>query len=149
GPLAGPLEEWTIREGRVKTRGARIRTIRIDEADVALGSGSLSKISFQGSARSGQDVVQAEGFFRWTGKPEVEATINASAADAAPYLSLIQAPPSLKCKDLHAAGKLLVQDGTVSFEGGVTAGAGEVERIAWKGATINGSFGADRIDAKE
>jgi len=53
--LAGPKEAWSVHEGRVKTQNAKLRSIAIDEADVALGAGSLAQISFKGSAKSGDD----------------------------------------------------------------------------------------------
>jgi hypothetical protein len=151
GPLAGPLEEWTLREGRVKTRGARFRSIRIDQADVALGSGSLSKISFKGSALSGEDAVLAEGVFRWAGrKPDVEATVNVTAADAGPYLALLSKPPPLKCKQPRAEGRLVLRDGAVSYDGMVSTGAGDYGDFAWKSVEFKGSLRAeDQIEARE
>src|SRR4029453_7243412 len=90
GPMAGPKEAWSVREGRVKTTGAKIRGVAIDEAEVVLGAGSLAQISFKANARSGEDKTRAEGGFRWPGKdPEIEATVDAAAGGAAPYLALL------------------------------------------------------------
>lgn len=150
GPMIGPKEAWSLREGRVKTRGAKIRTFTIDDADVMLGGGSLSQISFKGAARSGQDQVRAEGLFRWPGKdPEIEATVDASAADAAPVLKLLKEPPALVCRDLRAGGKFLLREAAVSFDGDVTAGEGEFRKIKWTGLSFKGSLRADRIEARE
>lgn len=150
GPMVGPKEEWTVREGRVRTTGARYKSIVLEEADVTLGSGSLSQISFKGHARSGDDRVLAEGLFRWTDKPGVDASIDAAIADIAPYLRLLkQSPPPLRCARLRAEGKVLLRDGIASYDGQVTSGPGSLENLAWKEAVFKGSLSEDRIEARE
>lgn len=149
GPLAGPKENWTVRGASLTVKGARLRQFAIDEAEVALGTGTLSKIDFKGRARSGKDVVSADGVFRWTGKPEVEATVDVTAAAAAPYLTLLAKPPPLKCADLHAAGTLIIREGAASYDGLITTGAGTFERQTWTGASFQGLIREDRLEARE
>jgi len=150
GPLAGPKEAWSVREGRVKTKNAKIRSIAIDELDVALGAGSLAQITFKGSAKSGEDQVTADGVFRWPGKdPEVEAKVEAVARDAAPYLALIPDPPKLKCREIRVEGQVLLKEGAVSYDGRFSAGEGEFDRIGWKRVAFAGALNKDRIQARE
>ena len=159
GPLAGPKEAWSVREGRVKTRNATIRKIPIDEAEVTLGSGSLARVSFKGIARSGKDKVQADGVFRWPGKdPEIDATVDVSAAEATPYLALLPEPPRIKCRDIRAEGKFLLKEGIAAYDGKVTTeegeferplGPGKTERIPWKSLAFTGLLRTDQIDARE
>jgi hypothetical protein len=150
GPLAGPKEAWSVREGRIKTGKAKIRTIPIDEADVAFGVGSLAQISFKGSVRSGEDKVGGEGIFRWSGKdPEIEANVDATAADAAPYLALLAEPPRLKCRRIQAGGKFLLKERAASYDGRISTGDGEIGQIGWKSLVFAGSLGPDRVEARE
>ncbi|HLY73882.1 MAG TPA: hypothetical protein VKU80_07150, partial [Planctomycetota bacterium] len=67
GPIAGPPEAWVLREGAIRTRGARFRSLIIDELDIRLARGSLAEIPFRGTGRSGEDHVESEGTFRWKG----------------------------------------------------------------------------------
>lgn len=149
GALEVPYKEWTVREGTVKTRGARFRNFRIDEADISVGSGSLAEIEFRGSARSGEDRVEAEGRFRWNGQADVEATIRATAADAAPYLELLPETLRLRCKRPHAEGAVVYRDGLFSFDGSIVTGPGALEERTWEVATFKGSFRKDRMEARE
>ncbi|MCI0589920.1 MAG: hypothetical protein L0323_24170, partial [Planctomycetes bacterium] len=150
GPLSGPKEAWSIREGREKTKNAKVRTIRIDEADVSLGAGSLSEISFKGGARSGEDRVAAEGFFRWPGKdPEVDAKVDLSAADAAPYLALLAEPPRIKCREIRAKGTFRLKEAAASYDGRISTGDGGFERTAWKSLAFDGTLGADKLEARD
>lgn len=150
GPMVGPKEAWSVREGRVKTRGAKVRTFAIDEADVTLGAGSLAQVPFQAAVRGGEDRVKAEGVFRWPGKdPDVEATVDVSAADAAPYLKLLPEPPALVCRELRAAGRFRLRDGAPSFDGDVSAGAGEFQKIKWTGLAFKGTLDPKAVEARE
>lgn len=150
GPMVGAKEDWTIREARVRTSGARYKDYRIDEADVTLGEGTLSQISFKGHARSGADRVQAEGFFKWTDKPDIDAAVEATIADVAPYLPLLKQPaPPLQLTNLRPAGKFLLRDGVPSFDGQVTIGAGAYEDLHWKEAVFKGSLREDKVEARE
>jgi hypothetical protein len=150
GPLAGPKEAWSVREGRVKTKNAKIRSIAIDEVDVALGAGSLAQISFKGSAKSGEDKVTADGVFRWPGKdPEIEAKVEIAASDAAPYLTLIPDPPKIKCREIRAEGQFLLKEGAVSYDGRFSAGEGEFDGIVWKSLAFTGALDQDRVTARE
>lgn len=150
GPLAGPKEAWSVREGRVKTRDATVRSIAIDEAEVDLGAGSLAQISFKGRAKSGEDTVATEGVFRWPGKdPEIEAKVDVAAADVAPYLALLQDPPKIKCRQIRADGKVFLKEGAVSFDGRVAAGEGEFDRVSWKSMAFAGTLDKDRVEARE
>src|SRR6185295_18610566 len=150
GPLAGPKEQWSVREGRVRTKDARFRSIKVDEAEVVLGSGSLAEISFKGKARGGADEVQAEGLFRWPGKqPDIEAAVKVGIADVAPYLTLLKLAPLLKCKDVRAEGKLLIHAADVSYDGAAAIGAGDYAGLKWEKAEFKGSLAADRLEARE
>ncbi len=149
GPMAGPGEAWTLREGRVRTKNARYRHLVIDEADVTLGSGSLAKVSFEARVRGGEDQVHAKGDFGWNGKPEVDARIDVSAADAAPYLALLKEPLPLKARAVHAEGTLKIREGAPSYDGSLSIGAGEYHGNAWEQARFQGSVGPDAIVARE
>jgi autotransporter translocation and assembly factor TamB len=150
GPMVGPAEAWTLREGRVRTKDARFRAIVIDEADVTLGAGSLAKVSLKATARSGRDQVRAEGDFGWDGKqPDVDARIDVSADEAAPYLGLLKEPLPLKAKALRAEGTLRIREGAVSYDGSVSIGAGEYHGHPWEALRFQGSLSPDRIVARE
>lgn len=149
GPIVGAKEEWTVRSARVRTKNARYKEYKIDEADIALGAGSLSKIAFKGRATSGADRVEADGIFRWTDKPDVDATVDASIADVAPYLPLLQQPaPPLRCTNLRAAGKLVIRDGAFSYDGEAATGPGAYETLAWKEAVFEGALREDQVQAR-
>jgi autotransporter translocation and assembly factor TamB len=149
GPMAGPWEDWTLREGRVGTKNARFRALKVDEADVMLGSGSLAKVSFTGTARSGEDKLRAEGSFGWSGKPEVEATIDVSAGALAPYLALVKNPPDIRCANVRAAGTLRIREGAASYDGVVAAGAGDYGRLKWSSLRFAGRLSGSGVDARE
>lgn len=149
GPLAGPKEEWTLREGRVKTIGARIRSLAVDEAEVALGPGSLSKISFKGFARVGVDRVDADGTFRWLEKPEVDASVRAGISDVAPYIALLKEPPPLKGRGIRADGRFRLKDGAASYDGSIESGAGAFDHLGWEAARIEGSVRPNRLEVRK
>ncbi len=150
GPLAGPIEQWTLREGSIKIRSGRFRDRPIDEADILLGRGSLAEISFKGKARSGEDIVEAEGLFRWKGKPEFDGTVRANLADIAPWLSLLPEPPALKALQVRVDGKLGLQEGVVTYDGSVATGPGSFEKaLTWKGISVHGSFSPGHIEVRE
>jgi len=150
GPIAGPVEGWTLREGAVRIRGGTFRSRRVDEADLALGPGSLAEISFIGKARSGEDTVEAEGVFRWRGKPDVDATVRASVADVAPWLALIPEPPAVKALEVRVDGKFGLHDDSVSFDGSAATGPGSVEKqVSWKELALQGSFRPGHAELRE
>jgi hypothetical protein len=149
GPMAGPAEAWTLHEGRVRTKNARFRAIRIDEADVVLDAGSLAEVPFTATLHSGEDQVQAAGRFGWNGKPDVQAKITISAADAAPYLALLKEPMPLRARSIRAEGELRIREEAFSYDGSVSTGAGEYQGHRWETMRFQGSLGADGIVARE
>jgi len=150
GPLAGPVEEWTLREGAVKIRGGRFRDRPIDEVDIVLGRGTLAEISFKGKARSGADTVDAEGLFRWKGKADVDGSIRASIADVAPWLALIPEPPKLKALQVRVDGKVGLHDGAFSFDGSAASGPGSFETsLSWETVAASGSFSSGHLEVRE
>jgi hypothetical protein len=149
GPMSGPAEAWTLREGRARTKGARFRAIVIDEADVSLGAGSLAKVSFQANVRSGEDQIRGEGLFGWNGKPDLEARLTVSAADAAPYLALLKEALPLKAKSIRAEGTLRIREGDASYDGSASMEAGEYHGHRWEKAEFRGSLSPGRVVARE
>jgi hypothetical protein len=149
GPMAGPKEAWTLREGRVRAKNAKIESIVVDDAEVTLGSGSLAKITFKAKARRAKDEVQAEGSLGWNGKPEVEARIVVAADDLAPYLAALKKPLPLRCSDIRADGMLLLRSGALSFDGSSAIGRGDYSGIQWEHATFRGSLSAERVIARQ
>jgi hypothetical protein len=150
GPISGPVEGWRLREGGVRIRGGTFRSRRVDEADLTLGPGSLAEISFLGKARSGEDTVEAEGVFRWKGKPDIDATVRASVADIAPWLALIPEPPAVKALKVRVDGKFGLHDKAVSFDGSVASGPGSVEKqVSWKELALQGSFRPGHAELRE
>ncbi|HVE39589.1 MAG TPA: translocation/assembly module TamB domain-containing protein [Planctomycetota bacterium] len=149
GPMVGPAEAWTLRDGRVRTKNARFRHLVIDEADVTLGAGSLAKVSFEANARGGEDQLRAKGDFGWNGKPEVDAQITVSAADAAPYLALLKESLPLKARSVRTEGTLRIREGAPSYDGSLSIGAGEYHGHSWEEVRFQGSVAPDAIVAKE
>jgi hypothetical protein len=149
GPIAGPAEAWTLREGAIKTRGAKFRALTIDELDLQLSRGTLAGIPFKGAGRSGEDRVEAEGSFRWTAKPDLDATVRAGVSDLARWLTLLPEPLPLKAVQLRVVGKFSLHEGAPSFDGSGSSGAGSYESIAWKSATFSGSFAPGRVEVRE
>ncbi len=149
GPLEGTVESWSLRDGRVKTKGATFRDLKIDEADIALSRGTLSEIAFKGVVRSGADRLEAEGILRPKPKLEIEATVNLTAADIAPYLKFVPDAPAVACEKVHAEGKLVVRDPGFSFDGSVVTGPGAFAKKGWSVVTFKGSLSLERIEARE
>lgn len=149
GPMAGTPEGWSLRDGLVRTRQARYRTIHIDTAELRIPRGSLAETFFTASGRSGGDQLDASGVFRWKGKPEVEATVQASVAEAAPWLTLLPEQIPVNASQVRVEGKVALHEGAVSFDGSGSTGAGTYESIAWKGATFSGSYAPGRGDLRE
>lgn len=150
GPIAGPPEAWTLREGSVRTKGARLRDRPIDEAVVTLGRGTLAEIGFDAKARSGEDRVEAEGRFRWKKQADVDATVRASIADVAPWLTLLPEPPGVKARQVRVDGKVGLHEGAVSFDGSVAAGPGAFEQtVTWDKVELKGSYDAGRVELRE
>jgi hypothetical protein len=149
GPMEGPREKWTVREATIRTRGAKFRSVVIDDAEIKLGQGSLAEISFDGTARSGKDRVQAGGFFRWKGKPDFDATVRAEFDDAAPWLPLLPKLPDLQLAGIKAEGQLSLHDAGVSFDGSGSTGPGSVEGVDWKELTFKGAFTPGRVELRE
>ncbi|MBV8878442.1 MAG: translocation/assembly module TamB domain-containing protein [Planctomycetaceae bacterium] len=150
GPIDGPAEAWTLQDGTVRTRGARFRTIAVDEAELQLGRGSLAEIPFKATARSGEDRVETEGTFRWkSAQPDFDARARVSVADVAPWLRLIPSPLPVKAVQVRVEGTVSLHAGLVAFDGSGSLGAGSYEGIAWKGATFAGSYDHTRIELRE
>ncbi|HEV3027641.1 MAG TPA: hypothetical protein VG457_08725, partial [Planctomycetota bacterium] len=149
GPIAGPPDAWTLREGAIKVRGATFRTVPVDKADIELFRSSLAEVAFRGAVRSGEDHVEAEGRFRWKAKPDLEATVHARAANLAACLTLLPEPLPLKASQVRVDGKLSLHDGAASFDGAGSTGAGSYESITWKGATFSGSFAPARLEVRQ
>ena len=149
GPIAGPAEAWTLRDGTIKTRDAKFRTFIIEEADIHLSRGSLAEIPFKGTVRSGEDRLDAEGTFRWKAKPDWDATVHAGVSEISRWLTLLPQPIPLRAVQVRADGKFSLHEGAVSFDGTGSTGAGSYESVTWKGATVSGSFAAGRIEVRE
>lgn len=149
GPMVGPPEAWTLRDGIARTRAARFRTILIDNVEVRVPQGSMAEARFSGSGRSGPDRVDAEGVFRWKGKPDADATVHAAIEDAGRWLALLPEPIPLKAAGVRADGNLSLHDGTVSFDGTAATGAGSYESIAWTAAAFAGSYAPGRAELRE
>ncbi|HVR85052.1 MAG TPA: hypothetical protein VMU54_12120, partial [Planctomycetota bacterium] len=101
GPIAGPPEAWTLREGAIKIRRATFRTLPIDEADMELSRSTLAEVVFKGAVRSGEDHVEAEGRFRWKAKPDLDATVHARSENLAAWLTLLPEPLPLKASQVR------------------------------------------------
>ncbi|HLY10823.1 MAG TPA: translocation/assembly module TamB domain-containing protein [Planctomycetota bacterium] len=149
GPIEGPPEAWTLRGGTLKTRALRFRDVVIDEAEVRVPRGSLAEAAFQGTARSGDDRVEAEGVFRWKGKPDVDATLHASVVDVGRWRTLLPEPIPLKALQARVDGTLALHDGAISFDGSAATGAGSYDSVAWTSATFTGSFAPGRAELRE
>jgi len=149
GPMAGPPEAWTLREGTIRTRGAKFRTFAVDEAEIQLSRGSLAEVPFKGSLRCAEDRLDAEGTFRWKAKPDLDATVRAGVAEISRWLTLLPQPIPLRAVQVRVDGKVSLHEGAVTFDGTGSTGAGSYESITWKGATASGSFAAGRIEVRE
>lgn len=149
GPMQGPAEKWTLREGTVKTRGAKFRNFVIDDADIKLGKGSLAEVPFDGTVRVGKDKVEAGGLFRWKGKPEFDAIVKAEIDDAARWLTLIPKAPELKLAGIKAEGQLSLRDEQISFDGAGSTGPGAFQGFDWKETAFKGRFTPGLVELHE
>jgi len=150
GPIAGPVDSWTLREGTVKTHGANFRTFGIDEAELQLGKGSLAEVPFHANARSGDDRADAGGLFRWkAGKPDFDASVRATVADPTRWLALLPKPPDLKASQVQVEGKVSLHQDAVAFDGSGSIGEGSYQTLTWKSATVRGTVAPERIELLE
>lgn len=148
GPLAGPVDAWSVSDVVARTRKADLGGLVVDEAVLRSEGGTLAKVEWTATARRGPDRVEGEGVFRWVDGPEIGATVRSSVEDAAPYLDWIEAPPA-RVTGVGIEGRGSWGRGGVEARGRVTAGAGEFEGEAWSSLEASFDYGVGRLDVTE
>ncbi len=149
GPLEGPLERWVASGVRARASGATVRGLRLDAAEALVEQGSLERLPFRFTLGRGGDRAEGEGTLCFGNDVEVEASFQASAASAAPYLALLREPLPLKASDLLGRGRVTYGRAGLAVDASVEAGPGSFQDVRWESLRTSGSLDAARLDVRE
>jgi hypothetical protein len=138
GPASGPLEAWTIRGGKARSEGPRLRHLRFDEAEVEAGEGRLAGLPVRLRVRRADDLLEADGTVRWTEGLSAEGNARATAGRVEPYLELLPSPPPVRASTVVARGKVAWESDRFTFDGDVTGASGNAGDLAWDEFRIDG-----------
>ncbi len=143
GPAAGPLDRWEIGKSTARATGLLVETLRFDDARVEAGPGTLAALPFRLRARRGADRLDAEGVARWQDGLSLRGKAEATAADVAPYLALLEDAPPLRASGARARGDVALDaDGRFSFDGAIDGQAGGAAGFDWGEFRVEGSLAA-------
>ncbi len=139
GPVDGPLEAWTIREGAARAEGARLRSLRFDEAEAVASEGGLRGLPVRLRVRRGGDSAEGEGSVRWKDALSGEGRVTGSAAILEPYLALVEPPPPVRASVVRVQGAVTFDADRFTFDGALEAGPGSAGDHGWAGLRAEGS----------